>query len=70
MLTQVLDEWNEDSRAPSDYLNTLNRQARRNPFADSSFLRVAFLEGCHKAGILAAISRDQLNRSNGEADCG
>ena len=51
-LTQVLDEWQEDGRYPIDYLNTLNRQATRNPFADCNFLKKAFLEGCERAGLL------------------
>ncbi|GJL63043.1 MAG: hypothetical protein NPIRA04_16970 [Nitrospirales bacterium] len=50
-LTQVLDEWQEDGRLPSDYLKTLTRQARTSPFADSNFLKKAFLEGCNRAGL-------------------
>lgn len=55
-LTQVIDEWQEDGRAPSDYLNTLNRLAARNPLADSNFLRKAFLEGCQRAGLFDVIA--------------
>jgi hypothetical protein len=51
-LTQVLDEWREDGRSPLDFLRTLTRQADKYPFADSNFLKKAFLEGCERAGIL------------------
>ncbi|MGP0594669.1 HNH endonuclease [Nitrospira sp. T9] len=50
-LTQVLDEWKEEGRAPADYLKTLTRQADTSPFADSNFLKKAFLEGCDRAGL-------------------
>lgn len=49
-LTQVMDEWDEDDRLPTDFLRTVGRQARNNPFADSNFLKKAFLEGCDRAG--------------------
>lgn len=52
-LTQVLDEWKEDGRSPNDYLTTLTRQASRNPFANSNFLKKAFLEGCERAGLFS-----------------
>ncbi|GJL65926.1 MAG: hypothetical protein NPIRA05_08970 [Nitrospirales bacterium] len=55
-LTQVLDEWKEDGRLPGDYLKTFSRQARTSPFAESNFLKKAFLEGCHRAGLLDAIA--------------
>lgn len=50
-VTQVLDEWQEDGRSPAEYLKTLTRQARTNPFADSNFLKKAFLEGCDRVGL-------------------
>jgi hypothetical protein len=53
-LTQVLDEWREDGRAPDDYLKTLTRQAKRNPYADCNFLKKAFLEGCERTGHFVA----------------
>jgi hypothetical protein len=55
-LTQVIDEWQEEGRAPADYLNTLNRLTAKNPLADSNFLRKAFLEGCQRAGLFEAIA--------------
>ena len=52
-LTQVLDEWREDGRIPANYLDTLAKHAKKNPFADSNFLKQAFLEGCDRAGLFA-----------------
>lgn len=57
-LTQVLDEWQEDGRSPSDYLNTLNRMTATNPLADINFLRKAFLEGCQRAGFFNATAEE------------
>lgn len=51
-LEQVLDEWKEGGRDPKDYLATLTRQAHKRPYADCNFLKIAYLQGCHKAGIL------------------
>jgi hypothetical protein len=50
-LTQVLDEWREDDRSPDSYLSTLTRQAQRDPFPESNFLKKAFLLGCKDAGL-------------------
>jgi hypothetical protein len=50
-LAQILDEWKEDGRSPADFLNTLARQACRNPLADTNFLKRAFLEGCNRIGL-------------------
>lgn len=44
-LTQMLDEWKHDGRHPSDFMKTVERNARNNPYADCNFLRKAFLEG-------------------------
>jgi len=57
-LTQVIDEWTEDGRNPTDYLNTLERLSARNPFADSNFLKKAFLEGCQRAGLLDVLAKE------------
>jgi hypothetical protein len=51
-LTQVLDEWREDGRNPSDFLTTLARQTRNRPYADCNFLRKPFLEACEARGLL------------------
>lgn len=51
-LAQVLDEWQEDGRSPADFLLALARQANKNPYADSNFLKKAFLDGCDRIGIL------------------
>lgn len=53
-LAQVLDEWQEDGRSPADFLTSLARLTSRNPFADSNFLKRAFLEACERAGLFAA----------------
>jgi hypothetical protein len=50
-LEQVFDEWAEDGKAPQDFLNTLRRHTKRKPYADENFLKLAFLEGCEKAGL-------------------
>jgi len=50
-LTQVLDEWREDGRNPSDFLTTLARQTRNRPYADCNFLRKPFLEACKARGL-------------------
>lgn len=51
-LTQVLDEWREDGRNPSDFLSALARQTRTRPYADCNFLRKPFLEACNARGLL------------------
>ncbi|ECB0591166.1 hypothetical protein GR173_004068 [Salmonella enterica subsp. enterica] len=51
-LTQVLDEWREDGRNPSDFLTALARQTRTRPYADCNFLRKPFLEACEAVGLL------------------
>ena len=58
-ITQVLDEWHKDGKTSSDYLKTLYRLPAKYPFADSNFLKKAFLEGCHRAGLLTAIAQRQ-----------
>jgi hypothetical protein len=50
-LTQVFDEWSEDGKSPKEYLRTLTRQANDNRFAECNFLKLAFLNGCNRAGI-------------------
>jgi hypothetical protein len=50
-LEQVIDEWQEEGRSPEEYLKALRRNASRKPFADSNFLKKAFLEGCERAGL-------------------
>lgn len=56
-LSQVIDEWSADNKSPADFLNTLARQAGKYPFADSNFLKTAFLEGCHRIGLISAIQK-------------
>lgn len=50
-LTQVLDEWREDGRNPSDFLTALERQTRTRPYADCNFLRKPFLNACEARGL-------------------
>lgn len=50
-LTQVLDEWPEDGRRPSDFLITLVRQANSRPYAECNFLKKPFLEACRQIGV-------------------
>lgn len=51
---QILEEWQVDDRSPTDFLKTLTRQEKQNSFADTNFLKKAFLEGCDRAGIFDA----------------
>lgn len=51
-LTQVLDEWKEDGKDPSDYLKTLTRQAQNRPYAECNFLKKPFLDACDKKGLI------------------
>lgn len=53
-LMQMLDEWKEGRRSPSDYLITLAKQTVRNPYAECNFLKQAFLEGCVRIGDFVA----------------
>lgn len=53
-LTQVMEEWQEDNRTPADFMNTLARQTRKSPFADSNFLKKAFLDACDRIGLFNA----------------
>lgn len=50
-LAQVLDEWKEDGRHPTDFLKTLERQTRKHPYAGCNFLKKPFLDACEKRGI-------------------
>jgi len=50
-IEQVLDEWTTDGKTPEGFLSTLSRQARSKPFAEANFLKLAFLEGCHRSGL-------------------
>lgn len=50
-LTQVVDEWKEDGRSPSDFLRTLARQSQKQPYADCNFLRKPFLDACQNIGL-------------------
>ena len=58
-LTQVLDEWREDSRSPKNFLATLTRQTKKSPYADCNFLKKPFLEACYSDGLLDAIAKGE-----------
>lgn len=51
-LTQVLDEWKEDGRDPADFMTTLARQVKKNPYAECNFLKKPFLDACLRVGVL------------------
>jgi hypothetical protein len=54
-IEQVLDEWQNDGKKPEEYLSTLARQARINPYAEANFLKQPFLEACRKSGLFDTI---------------
>jgi hypothetical protein len=61
-LVEVFDEWRwhdksggDEGKAPDEYLRDLDRHASRSPYANSNFLKKAFLEGCGHAGLFTAI---------------
>jgi hypothetical protein len=54
----IFDEWRGDGRTPDEYLKTLTRSTERSPFADSNFLKKAFLEGCERAGLFATVANE------------
>lgn len=41
-----------DGRSPDDFLKALTRQTSRNPFADSTFLKIALLDWSNRVGLL------------------
>ncbi|MBG7564604.1 hypothetical protein GHU51_08810 [Pseudomonas aeruginosa] len=49
-LTQVLDEWKEGGRDPSDFMATLARQVKNNPYGGCNFLKKPFLDACQQIG--------------------
>lgn len=55
-LTQVLDEWNENGRSPTDFLATLARHAERRPYSDCNFLRKPFLDACQQSGLFDPVT--------------
>lgn len=50
-MVQVLDEWKEDGRHPADFLKTLTRQTRVNPYSGCNFLKKSFLDACSQRGL-------------------
>jgi hypothetical protein len=44
---------------PVDALATVQQQTLKSPLANSNFLKLAFLEGCHRAGLLEVIGEEK-----------
>ena len=54
-LAQVLDEWNELGRDPTDFLLSLELNTRNRPFTDCNFLKKPFLDACQATGLFDAL---------------
>lgn len=61
-LIEVFDEWRwkdesagEEGKTPDEYLRDLSRHKCRSPYANTNFLKIAYLNGCQKAGLFDAI---------------
>ncbi|WP_051218933.1 HNH endonuclease [Oceanobacter kriegii] len=67
-VTQVLDEWTEDGREPDQFLKTLKRQTKRNPFAECNFLKKSFLESCQNKGLFNVPPKPTTNIASGGGD--
>ncbi|MCM1985258.1 hypothetical protein, partial [Lyngbya confervoides] len=50
-LEQIRIFRDEHGIEPEATLTTVQKQAEKDPMANSNFLKVAFLEGCHRIGI-------------------
>jgi len=50
-IEQVWDEWQENDKTPDEFLSTLERHARLNPYAEANFLKKPFLEACWRSGL-------------------
>lgn len=50
-LTQVLDEWQVGGRDPNDFMEALQHQTNRRPYAECNFIKRPFLEACQNIGI-------------------
>jgi len=51
-IVQALDEWQKTGGSVSDYLADQAQKAAKWPFAECNFLKNAYLQGCHRVGIL------------------
>jgi hypothetical protein len=51
-ITQALEEWPNNGGSVEEFLEHLAQLADKKPFAECNFLKSAYLQGCHKAGIL------------------
>lgn len=59
-LQQILDEWEEhrgdpqdDGRTPDKFMERLEKDYQRNPFAETRFLKKAYLEACREKGLFS-----------------
>lgn len=50
-IEQVLDECENNGKAPEEVFDTLTRQAGSKPFAEANFLKKSFLEACRRSGL-------------------
>jgi uncharacterized Zn-finger protein len=46
--------------APEAWLNTVQQQTRKYPFANCNFLKKAFLEACERIGVLEELGRHRM----------
>jgi hypothetical protein len=60
-LVEMQDEWRwhnasdgEEGKAPDAYLRDIERHATRSPYANTNFLKHAFLQACAAAGVFQA----------------
>ncbi|AYH50149.1 hypothetical protein B6N31_22115 [Dickeya fangzhongdai] len=50
-LAQVMDEWKEEGKNPTEFMATLARLTQKKPYAECNFLKKPFLDACQQAGI-------------------
>ena len=57
-LIEVFDEWRwkeesagAEGKRPDEYVRDLKRHARKSPYTNCNFLKLAFIEGCQKRGV-------------------
>ena len=50
-LTEVFDEWKHQVGDPGSYMSRLELHCKKDPYIEKRFLKKAFLEGCHRAGL-------------------
>ena len=58
-LTEVFDEWKHLGGDPGCYLSRLELHCKKDPYIEKRFLKKAFLEGCHRAGLFPPVSTEK-----------